>query len=190
MKQLIIAAFMLLISACSSLQTPGETNIAVSSLLDEIQIAINEIDKRTAGSSLPPFRSAEIQLSTTAGRKADGSAALVLAGGAGKATTHANTLTLELIPAADSVRIPGRSTGHDIADYVIAAVTAIDGKRFLKLHTLNVEAGLEVRRTLEGGIDVELAGMSLEGKHSVEASTGHRLKLTFAHAAYMEQQPL
>ena len=181
MKNIIFIALISFLSACSSLQTPKETNIAVSSLLDEVQIAINEIDEKTKGSSLPPFQSATIKLSTAAGKTTDGKAALVLSGEASKTTTNSNLITLELVPNPSTEKSLTQTTGHEIAECVIAAVKAIDEENFLKLKTLNIETGLEVKTTKQGGIEVELSGISIGATHSGEASTGHNLKLTFAY---------
>lgn len=181
MKKISLGIIVLLLSACANLQTPKETNIAVSLLLDEIQIAINEIDKKTKGSSLPPFKSAEVKLATTASKKIDGSASLVLSGGGSKTTSNSNTITLILVPNPKQTKSLRKSTGHEIAEYVIAAVSAVDDKNFLKLKTLNIESGLGVKSTKEGGIEIELIGISLKGKSSGETSAGHNLKLTFAY---------
>ncbi len=181
MKKLFFISLIAFLSACASLQTPKETNITVSTLLDEVQIAINEIDKKTKGSSLPPFQSATIKLSTAAGKTTDGKASLVLSGELSKTTTSSNSITLELVPNPDNAESLGRSTGHDIAEYVIAAVTAIDEENFLKLKTLNVETGLEVKKTNQGGIEIELSGVSIGATHSGNSSSGNNLKLTFAY---------
>jgi hypothetical protein len=181
MEKIICITLIAFLSACASLQTPKETNIAVSSLLDEIQIAINEIDEKIQDSSLPPFQSATIKLSTSAGKTTDGKASLVLSGEASKTTTNSHTITLELVPNPNNAKSLNRTTGHEIAEYVIAAVTAIDEENFLKLKTLNVEAGLEVKRTKQGGIEIELSGVSIGATHSGENSSSHNLKLTFAY---------
>ena len=128
MKKISFLLVVIFLAGCASLQTPKETNIAVSSLLDEIQIAINEIDARTKGSSLPPFKNAEVKLSTAAENATEGSGSLVLSGEGSKTTTNSNIITLELVPNPAVGRTLGRSTGHEIADYVIAAVTAVDDK--------------------------------------------------------------
>ena len=181
MKKILLVLIVIYLSSCASLQTPKETNIAVSALLDEIQIAINEIDKRTKGSSLPPFKSAEVKLSTKVGKMTEGGASLVLSGEGSKTSADSNIITLELVPNPGVTKGLSRSTGHDIAEYVIAAVTAVDDKNFLKLNTLTVEAGLEVNEKVSGGIDVELVGVTVKGKRSDQSTTAHNLKLIFAH---------
>jgi len=182
MKKIICFLIVIYLSGCAGLQTPEETNIAVSALLDEIQIAINEIDKRTEGSTLPPFKSAEVKLSTKVGIMTEGSASLVLSGEGSNTSTDSNIITLELVPNPDATKGLGRSTGHDVAEYVIAAVSAVDDKNFLKLNTLTVEAGLEVNEKVGGGIDVELVGVTVKGKRSNQSTTAHNLKLIFAHS--------
>jgi hypothetical protein len=178
MKNYILILFVTILTGCASI-TAKETNIAVSSLLDEIQIAINEIDKQTKGGSLPPFKSAEVKLSTKAVKTDEGSASLFLSGGKSKATTNSNTITLELVPNPDTSKSRTTITGHEIAKYVIAAVKAVDDKNFLKLNTLTVEAGLQVVKSESGGIDVELVGVTVKGGRSGETDNGHSLKLSF-----------
>ncbi len=126
MKNVLIVFLICLLPACANLQSPKETNIAVSTLLDELQIAIDEINEKTYGSSLPPLQSATIKLSTAAGKTTDGKATLVLSGDASKATKNSNTITLELVPHSTKPMSMYRSTGHEIAEYVMAAVTAIN----------------------------------------------------------------
>ena len=181
MKNVLVVFVFFSLSACVSLRSPQETNIAVSSLLDEIQVAINEIDEKTKGSSLPPFQSATIKLSTTAGKTTDGKASLILSGNASKKTSNSNAITLELVPNPNSAKSLNRSTGHEIAEYVVAAVTAIDEEDFLKLKALNVEAGLEVNKAVGGGIQVELSGVSIGANRTGDLTSSHTLKLTFAH---------
>jgi len=178
----ILVLIMFVVSGCASLQTPQEINIAVSALLDEIQIAINEISAKTsADSSLPPFKNAEVKLSTKASVTAGGSAALVLSGERSKTTTDTNLLTLELVPNPDLQMPLVEGTGHSIANYVIAAVSAVDANNFLKLETLTIEAGLQVLQKSGGGIDVELVGIAFKGGRSGETTNSHGLKLIFAH---------
>jgi len=179
-KRIFVCLVVLVMSGCATLRTPQETNIAVSSLLDEIQIAINEINDKTKGTSLPPFKGAELTLSTKAGTTTSGGASLVLSGKGSNVTTDSNIITLELVPNPSAAKSLARSTGHEIAEHVIASVTAIDAKKFLRLNTLTVEAGLEVVQTIGGGIKVELVGVSVEGERSTSSTTGHKLKLVFA----------
>ncbi|MCR6654058.1 MAG: hypothetical protein NVV73_22410 [Cellvibrionaceae bacterium] len=182
MKKYILTLIVALLSGCASIHSPQETNIAVSALLDEIQIAINEIDARTGGGSgLPPFKNAEIKLVTKVKTSTTGSASLVLSGQKGKTSTDSNILTLELVPNPVVEAPLFESTGQHIADHVIAAFTAVDDKRFLKLNSLTVEAGLEVVRDTGGGIEVELVGVTIEGGRKKEASKSNTIKLVFAH---------
>lgn len=184
MKIKVIAFVVVLLSGCANLQSPQETNIAVSTLLDEIQIAINEIDARTGSESgLPPFKNAEVKLTTKAKISTEGSASLVLSGEKSKTSTDSNVLTLELIPNPATAESLTESTGHQIAEYVIAAVTAVDEKGYLKLNSLTVEAGLEVVQVAGGGIEVELVGVTVKGGRKGESTESNTLKLVFAHPA-------
>lgn len=182
MKKIALVMLILIVSGCANLNTPKETNVAVSYLLDQIQIAINEIDKQTKGTSLPPFKSAEVKLTTKANITDEGSGTLVLSGGASKSSTDTNTITLELIPNPDKQNLTEGSTGLNIANYVIAAVTAVDDKNFLKLKTLTVEAGLQVIRKKNGGIEVELVGVTVKGGRTNESDNSHNLKLIFGQS--------
>ena len=183
MKQILICSIIIFISSCASLQTPEETNVAVSSLLEEVQIAINEIDKRTKDkkSSLPPFRNAVLTLSTKTGKTDEGKASLVVSGTKSKTTTDSNTITLELVPNPKAEESLTKSKGHEIADYVIAAVTAIDENNYLKLKMLTVESGLEVVKVDGGGIEVELVGVSVTGGRTSTSTNGNTLKLIFGN---------
>jgi len=180
-RKILLLSIIILMSGCAPLQTPEETNIAVSALLGEIQIAINEIDKKTKVTSLSPFKYAELKLSTKSGKTDEGKASLVLSGKKSKTTTDSNTITLELVPNPKTVENLTRSNGHEIANYVIAAVTAIDENNYLKLKTLTVESGLEVVKTAGGGIEVELVGVSVTGGRTATSTNGNILKLVFGY---------
>ncbi|BFM51153.1 hypothetical protein [Marinomonas sp. THO17] len=189
MKIKIAAVIVFLLSGCASLQSPRETNIAVSTLLDEIQIAINEIDARTGdGSGLPPFKNAEVKLTTKAKISSEGSASLILSGEKSKTSTDSNVLTLELVPNPATAELLSKGTGHEIAEYVIAAVTAVDEKGFLKLNSLTVEAGLEVVQAAGGNIEVELIGITVKGGRKGESTESNNLKLVFAYPAEKESK--
>ena len=178
MKNQIAAIAFLALTGCSALQ-PRETNIAVGAVLDELQIAINEIDARTQGSSLPPFKNAEVILSTKGVQTGEASASLVLSGEGRKSTTQSNTLTLVLGPSRTKTLTCKPSTGTQLADYVVAAVTAIDAKKFLELQRLVVEAGFDVTVDAAGGIKIEVASVSVGGKASRSSTDSHTLKLIF-----------
>jgi hypothetical protein len=182
MKIKIFAFIVVLLSGCASIHSAQETNIAVSSLLDEIQIAINKINEQAGpDSGLPPFKNAEVKLVTKAEVSTDGSASLVLSGEKGNTFTDSNIITLELVPNSALAEPLSQSAGQQIAEHVIAAVTAVDGKGYLRLNSLIVEAGLEVVRIAGGGIKVELAGVTVKGNRKIESSKSHVLKLVFAH---------
>lgn len=181
MKKIVLAGAVLLLSACAGIQPPEQTHVTVASLLQQIQIAVNEISAETAGSSLPPFQSAQIKLSTTASETSQGGASLVVTAGGSSTTSSSNTLTLELEPNPNKVYTLSSDVGQKIAKSVVAAVAAVDQSKFLKLKTLTVEAGLDVKQNKEGGLEVTLVGITFNGKRSTESSTGNTLTLTFAY---------
>lgn len=177
----IIILTILLLTGCSSMPTSQETNTTVSLLLDEIQIAVNEIAKNTENNpALPAFKKAEVKLSTIVKTGGTGGAALVVSGEKSKYTSNSSILTLDLAPKTSGPESVAKSTGHEIAQHVIAAVKAVDQNGSLKLNSLTVEAGLEVKTNVAGGIEVELVGISIEGKQSSESINGNSLKLVFS----------
>lgn len=183
MRKIILCSIILLLIGCASFQTPEETNVAVSALLGEIQIAINEIDKQSkeGKTSLPPFKNAVLILATEAGTTDEGKASLVLSGKKSKTTTGSNTITLELVPNPETDKTLVKSRGHEIADHVIAAVAAIDENNFLKLKTLTVESGLKVVENSGGGVEIELVGLAITGSHTTTSTNGNTLKLIFGY---------
>jgi hypothetical protein len=183
MKKLILSIMIISIAGCGTLQTPKETNIAVSALLDELQIAINEIDSKTQGSTLPPFKYAEVILSTKAGIAADGSVKLFLSADAGKSMVETNTLTLILGPAKARKEMLKAGTGKQLADYVVAAVEVLDSKKFLELQKLTVEAGFDATVDGSGGLKIEVASVSVGSKISMSSVNAHKLKLVFEKTA-------
>ena len=181
MKRLVLATGVLLLSACASTPTPKETRVTVGALLAQIQVAVNDISAGTRNSSLPPFQSAEVTLSTTASQKSEGGGSLVLSAGGSETTSSSNTITLDLVPNPNKVSEKSVDVGRRIAASVIAAVTAVDENHDLKLKSLTVEAGLDVNKSVNGGIEITLVGISINGKRTSESSSGNSLKLIFAY---------
>ncbi|WP_345977549.1 hypothetical protein [Sulfurimonas sp. HSL3-7] len=179
MRSLLVALMIILLTGCAGLQSPKETNIAVSSLLNEIQIAINEINTQTTGTALPPFKQAEIVLSTKAEMKNEGSASLVLSADGTKSNAESNTLTLVLTPNTSQTKSVRPGTGLQLAQYVVAAVRAIEHDNYLELQKLVVETGFNVSTDKSGGIEIKISSLSLGGKVTSSSSDAHILKLIF-----------
>jgi hypothetical protein len=163
------------------LLTPKETKIAVSSLLDQIQIAIDEIKDKTSNSSLPPFLKAEVTLSTEATMSTEGKASFYLSAKGGLQNSQSNTISFVLAPGERKMLTQTETSGQKIAEYVIATVNAIDENGYLQLKNLTVTAGLRVEEMKGGGVSVELVGVSVEGGRTYSSSTGHTLKLVFGY---------
>jgi len=188
MKKILFFIFILGLTNCASFQSRKEKGITVSTLLNQIQIAINEIHANTKNTSLPPFKSAELKLSTEAEKSKSGEASFVLSCNRSRSDKTSNTITLVLVPNDGSEKDLGIDSqmGHEIADSVIAAVTAIDNKGFLKLETLTVESGLRVSEKKGAGLKIELIGITIKGGSSSESTNSNSLKLIFSKG--IEQQ--
>lgn len=178
MKKILCILIILFVSGCVGLR-PQETRIAVSTLLDEIQIAVNEINDKTAGSSLPKFHHAEITLLTEASKSGEGKGSFFLSAKGSYKKTESNSLVLVLEANDNKKKKAAGTSGEEIANYVIAAVSAIDEKEYLKLKTLTVNAGLAVVKEAGGAVSITLVGMSLEGGITASSKAGHQLKLVF-----------
>lgn len=84
-----------------------------------------------------------------------------------------------MIPNPAGIRTLERGKGKEIAEAVLAAVSALDDLNDLSLKSLTVVASLEIVKTLEGGIEVELSGVSVGGGSKKVLTTGNSLKLIF-----------
>lgn len=69
--------------------------------------------------------------------------------------------------------------GQKIAQYILAAVKAVDKQKALQLSKLTVEVGLEIVESSEGGVEVEISGLSIEGKKTKSSTSAHKLSLLF-----------
>lgn len=179
MKRIVTLVFVLILSACTGLKSPEQTGVAVGKLLNQVQIAIDEISKSSESSSLPPLKKAEITVSTEYARSAVGGATVFLSAKGEKSTTDNSSLTLTLEPNPSSEKPLDTGIGQNIAKYVLAAVEAVEKQKSLKLSKLNVEVGLEIVQTAEGGIEIEISGVSIEGKKTNSSTSGHKLTLLF-----------
>ena len=179
MKNIVILAFLVILSGCAGLQNPKQTEIAVGKLLDQVQIAINEIGKNSESSSLPPLKKAEITVSTGYTRSGSGGASIILSAKGEKSSSENNSITLTLEPNKSTVKSMNAEIGQKIAEYVLAAVKAVDEQKTLQLSKLNVEVGLEIVESAEGGIEVDISGVSIEGKKTKSSTSGHKLILLF-----------
>lgn len=179
MKKLITLVFAVLLSSCAGLQTPEQTGLTVGKLLDQVQIAINEISKNSSGSSLPPLKSAEITVTTAYAQTDSGGASIFLSAKGEKSSDKSNSLTLTLKPNTVTTKSLDPAIGQKIAEYVLAAVKAVDEQKALQLSKLNIEVGLEIVDSKEGGIEIDISGVTVEGKKSQSSTSGHKLILLF-----------
>ena len=175
-----MAIFLVLVlSGCAGLQTPEQAKMAVGKLLEQVQVAINEIGKKSGTSSLPPLKTAEITISTEYAQSGGGGASILLSAKGQKSSTENNSLTLTLEPNTLTVESLDPAVGQKIANYVMAAVNAVDEQKTLQLKKLTVEVGLEIVESAEGGIEVDISGVSIEGKKTKSSAAGHKLSLLF-----------
>lgn len=177
-RYLLVIAIVFL-SGCAGLRSPEETRVTVSELLDQIQIAINEIEAQTSGTSLPGFKYAEITLSTSAKGAKEASGNFVLSGEGKWSRVKSNTLILVLTPDQSGKKLSSAATGRQLAEYVIGAVDAIDRNNQLALKKLVIETGFNVTTDKAGGVEIEVVGISAGGKLSTTSSDSHTLKLVF-----------
>jgi hypothetical protein len=183
MNRIICILIVLFVSGCAGLQRPEEAKMAVSALLDEIQFAVDEINDKTKNNSLPPFKNAEITLSTEASEHSEAQASFFVSAKGGYKNSKSNTIVLVLEPSSKKGPITKKISGQKIAEYVIAVVSAIDEKKSLELKTLTVTAGLSVVKTEGAGVSIELVGVSVEGGATASSTTGNQLKLVFENSS-------
>lgn len=179
MYRYLLLIMILLLAGCVGLRSPEEARVTVSELLDQIQIAVNEINERTSGRSLPDFKYAEITLSTSAKGAKEASANFVLSGEGKWSKVKSNTLTLVLTPDKPDKKLSSSATGRQLAEYVIGAVDAIDRNSLLALKKLTIETGFNVTAGKAGGVEIDVVGISAGGKLSTTSSDSHTLKLVF-----------
>lgn len=181
MKLRIIGLLLIVlsVSGCAVL-TPAETKIAVRELVTQVQVAVDTIGQnREIPPTLPPLKSAELTLSSKAERDTSGKVALFLSAGGGKKETDLNSITLVLVPNLNAPKALTEGPGQNIAEAVISAVSAIKEAQGLTLKSLTVIASLEIVKNMDGGLKVELSGVSIEGGKKKIITSGNSLKLVF-----------
>lgn len=178
-RLIIVAIFGLYLSGCATL-TPRETQLAVKELVTQVQVAVNTIRKNSEASSvLPPLKSAELTLSSKAETDTHGKVALIVSAGGGRKQSDANSITMVLVPNPASMKMLDKGRGVEIAHAVLAAVAGLEDLKDLKLKSLTVLATLEIVKNLEGGLEIELSGVSVGGGSKKVLTTGNSLKLIF-----------
>ena len=179
MKTLLALATSLLLASCAFTR-PSDTGAAVGTLVDQLQIAIDLIDESEASAALPPLKSATIVISSKVVNTADLGASLVVAGKGVRKNTSSNTVTLVLIPNLAKAEFVQGVAGQRLAESVIQALSGLENAKGLALQSLKVNLALDLVRTASGGIEIELAGVSIGGSSSSERTTGHSLTLLFS----------
>ena len=188
MKNIILCVVMLVISGCASLQTPQETNIAVSEILKQLQFTIDEIAKKPKDSSLPPLKEAEIKLTTTVGTKDVTKGSLIISGEYEKNSTDSNILTLVLVPNTRQSLDKDNAQDYSVAEHILAAVEAIDkNNTTLELKSLTYEAGLKIETVKGAGLKIELIGIETESGRTNTVTNANSLKLVFEKKAKPEK---
>jgi len=178
-KHFGILLVLLLLQGCMSIQTPNEAGIAISEVLKEIQIAVDEINEKVPKGRIPHFSKAEVVLTAEKESNNSGGASIVLSGNKENNTTTSNKITLILTPKKEQTKQLRRTTGKDLANYVIEAVKAIDQNGYLNLEKLEIEAGFTVEKKGELGVEIEISSLTFGGKHSATSKSAHTLKLIF-----------
>lgn len=171
--------FFLILSGCSTL-SPKETQLAVKELVSEVQIAVNAIREELGSSSvLPDLKIAELKIASKAERGYEGGVNLFVSGAGSRDEAYQNSITIILEPGMPSLGVKSKGLGNDIAQSVVAAVSGMEDLEGLQLKSMTVVAGLEIIETVEGGIEYELAGISVGAEGSRGLTTGNSLKLIF-----------
>ncbi|PPI82931.1 hypothetical protein KEHDKFFH_16710 [Marinobacter maroccanus] len=175
----LFVLLVLALSGCSSL-SPQETQLAVKELVNQVQVAVNTIRAESDSSSvLPELKTAELKISSKAERGYGGKVALFVSGGGSRDEAYQNSITIILEPMTQGQGVKSKGLGNDIAESVLAAVSGLEELEGLQLKSMTVVAGLEIIETIEGGIEYELAGISLGADGSKALTTGNSLKLVF-----------
>lgn len=178
-KLIVVVIFGFYLSGCTYL-SPTETQLAVKELVTQVQVAVNTIRQDSEASSvLPPLKSAELTLSSKAETDTSGKVALFVSAGGGRKQSDANSITMILVPNPAGTKALDKDRGEDIARSVLAAVAGLEDLEELKLKSLTVVATLEVVKNLDGGLEIELSGVSVEAGRKKVLTTGNSLKLTF-----------
>ncbi|MDF7805984.1 hypothetical protein P4E94_00945 [Pontiellaceae bacterium B12219] len=183
MKVLSVFIIGLLISGCCTSKKANPTNMNVEVLLDEIQIAVNEINASVIKGSLPPLQKAEVSIDAKFTRVTDGTVKLVIYAGGKKTNSESTALKMVLVPNDRTTSNLVPSMGQRMATSVIEAMSAIDNQSALTLKLLTVEAGIVIDKEGGAGIDTEYEGITIKAGHSRAASSGNTIKLFFEEIA-------
>ena len=180
MKNILLCVVILVISGCTSLQTPQDTSIAVSEILKQLQFTIDEIGKKPEGSSLPPLKEAEVKLTTIVGTKDAAKGSLIISGEYEKNSTESNVLTLVLAPNPKQVLDKANIKDYKVAEHILAAVSAIDkNNTSLELKSLTYESGLKIEKIKGVGLKIELIGIETESGRTNTSTNANSMKLVF-----------
>ena len=180
MKNILVCIALLILSGCASIQTPGDTNIAVSEILKQLQFTIDKIGGNKDASSLPPLKEAEIKLTTIVGIKNSTKGSLIISGKYENHFTDSNVLTLVLKPRQNLGTDERKSKDYKVAEHILAAASAIDkNDTYLELKSLTYESGLKIEKIKGVGLEIELVGVGTESGRTNTSTNSHSMKLVF-----------
>jgi hypothetical protein len=201
MKQTLVVAFALLLSACSSAdqtKTGAQTGAVrrpaheVRSVLKALNKALEESEgERPPG--FPDLKHVEVQLQAKTEVDAGGQVKFVLAnGGMDTSTAHSTSLTLEL-EAPKAMEAPQEDLSHrkaksPIAQAILAAKKAYLGENLggagplasFERGDITVEIGFEISDKASASIDTgDLLPVGLSVSAGVSAGKAHNIKLVY-----------
>ncbi len=186
----LLSTLSAILFSCTSVKMMMVTGTEVSSALEQLQDAIDQIYEESAGSVptsgddhthvFPELQSATIKLNSAVSHEGEAEASLILFAKGKASKSNSSEIVIELAPKMPRSTKSGESIGRQLADQVIEAVRAIHSSETLALTKLTVTAQLEFSRNMGKGFEAELSDIGLSASHSQVRSSGHSLTLVFA----------
>ena len=169
---------------------PGSTS-ATTTLQGEVRvgevipIVIRALqDTQSSLSGLPPLKSVTLTLATTVEKVQGGEFELFVKIGGERATSSTHEIVVELSPPTSNAHeISAKDLYAELKDAILAAARAAAdanaaAKDILKTSSFSTEIGFDVKRTVSGGIELDVAPVTIGA--SGARTTKHANKITIS----------
>jgi hypothetical protein len=178
----VILTATLWLPGCATVKLTQE--IQVSEVVKEIQETLQELSEKPQA-NVPRFESAEISLETVTKQESGGEfKLLVISIGSSISNSMVQTVYYKLVPPTPKLGVAeNKDISRELGKAIIKAAQEINAAlkpgANLELKQLSATVKFEVEKTSSGGVEVEVAPVTLGGTATKSRGASHSVTLNF-----------